>query len=203
MPDDASWTARLVAGPYDGATVGLTVDQRDLPHAVVVTFAMGQDASELVWHSYVLDRAGAEFHYLGEDLVAGEETEGRTHGRPASEDDVVARRFYELLFERHPHLRPMFSADVDAQAHMLRTAITAVLDHRRDPGWLVSHLRPLGARHARWGVTPSMYAAFTDCMLTAMAEHAGPAWTAELEAEWRDTLHDISDLMLDGAPPTA
>jgi len=217
MPHDSTWTARLAAGPLDGATVRLDVDDDDLPDEVVMSFGMRVRSAELAWHSYALDRSRSVFGYLGENRLVdeGEEededepgsglspdaaSEGSVEAEPA---DHVTRRFYELLFERHPHVRPMFHADIGPQSTALRRAVHGVLDHLDDPDWLVNVLGSLGARHARLGVSESMYSAFVDCMLTAMAEAAGTEWTPEHERVWRDTLDDITELMLAGSSPPA
>ena len=39
-------------------------------------------------------------------------------------EDGLTRRFYEILFDRYPQVRPMFGADIGPQAAMLRTAAT-------------------------------------------------------------------------------
>ena len=55
-------------------------------------------------------------------------------------DDGLTRRFYELLFERYPAVRPMFGPDIGPQASMLRTAVISVLDHLEDAAWLTDTL---------------------------------------------------------------
>jgi hemoglobin-like flavoprotein len=197
MADDPGWNARLTAGPFDGATLGLDVDEGDVPGAVVVTFALGDDPVQAVWHSYVLDRSRSAFRYLGEARLPVD-PDG-----PVLAGDAVSRRFYEVLFERHPSLRPMFADEIRPQAKKLHAVIDAVLRHLDDPDWLVTTLGALGERHARWGVTESMYATFAECMLTAMAETAGAGWTSEIASGWRDTFEDITEVMVAGTSPNA
>lgn len=120
----------------------------------------------------------------------------------ADADALLTERFYDLLFERHPEVRPMFSADVRPQAGMLRTAVVAVVEHLDDPAWLASTLGELGARHATWGVTPPMYDAVAECMVAAMAELAGDPWTPEMGAAWSEALAAVAGLMLQGAAAT-
>jgi hemoglobin-like flavoprotein len=80
------------------------------------------------------------------------------------DQDGLTRRFYDLLFERHPAVRPMFGSDIRPQAAMLRTAVIAVLDHLDDEVWLTTTLGSLGAKHAAYGATPPMYDAVAECM---------------------------------------
>lgn len=116
------------------------------------------------------------------------------------DEDGLTTRFYELLFERHPAVRPMFSSDVRPQAAMLRGAIIAVLDHLDDAEWLTTTLGALGAKHAEYGATAPMYDAVAECMLAAMAERGGDAWTPEMTAAWSDALSAVAGLMLAGYP---
>ncbi|GAB3245214.1 globin domain-containing protein [Nocardioides dilutus] len=115
-------------------------------------------------------------------------------------EDGLTRRFYDILFERYPDVRPLFGADLGPQAAMLRTAVLAVLDHLDDEPWLASTLGSLGAKHAEWGVTEPMYAAVAECMLAAMAELAGDDWTPDMTAAWTEALTAVAGLMLAGDP---
>lgn len=108
-------------------------------------------------------------------------------------------RFYQILFERYPVVRPMFSADVGPQAAMLRTAVVAVLDHLDDPEWLGTTLGALGAKHVGYGVTAEMYDAVAECMLAAMAQLGGEAWTPAMTQAWAEALGAVAGLMLEGA----
>ncbi|WP_028643576.1 globin domain-containing protein [Nocardioides sp. URHA0020] len=118
----------------------------------------------------------------------------------ADTDEGLITRFYEILFERHPAVRPMFSADVRPQAAMLRVAVIAVLDHLDDPAWLTSTLGALGAKHATYGATPEMFDAVAECLVAAMAERGGAAWTPEMTAAWSEALGVVAGLMLAGYP---
>ncbi len=114
-------------------------------------------------------------------------------------DDELARHFYTVLFARYPEVRPMFGDDMRPQAAMLREAIIAVLDHLDDPAWLAGTLGPLGAKHAGWGVTEPMYEAVAECMIAAMQDLCGGAWTPDMTAAWTGALGAVSGLMIAGA----
>ncbi len=115
-------------------------------------------------------------------------------------DDGLTIRFYEILFERYPAVRPMFQRDTKIQAEMLHTAIVSVLDNLDDPQWLTANLGSLGRRHADLGVTAPMYDAVGECMIAAMAEIGGGGWTAEMSAAWTEALSAVSSLMMAGYP---
>jgi hemoglobin-like flavoprotein len=115
-------------------------------------------------------------------------------------DDGLTVRFYDLLFERYPAVRPLFSDELGRQAKMLRSAIVSVVDHLDDPIWLTDTLGELGSRHAAWGVMASAYPAVTECMVAAMAEIGGDAWTRQMNDSWVEALDAVSGLMLLGYP---
>lgn len=115
------------------------------------------------------------------------------------QEQALTPRFYEILFERHPEVRPMFSSDIGPQAKMLREAIIAVLDHLDDAEWLTATLGALGKKHAGWGVTPPMYDAVAESMIAAMQELGGPSWTPAMTEQWTEALGAVASLMMAGA----
>jgi hemoglobin-like flavoprotein len=118
------------------------------------------------------------------------------------DEDGLTTRFYEILFDRHPAVRPMFGTDVRPQAAMLRGAIVAVLDHLEDAEWLTTTLGALGAKHAAYGATAPMYDAVAECMIAAMQERGGAEWTPEMTSAWTEALGAVAGLMLAGYPQT-
>lgn len=108
-------------------------------------------------------------------------------------------RFYEILFERYPHLAPMFRRDRAAQAKMLAGAIAAVLDHLEDAPWLETTLGQLGAKHVEYGVTNAMYDMVGDALIATLAEVAAEAWTAEVAEQWLLAFSAIATMMKAGA----
>ena len=115
------------------------------------------------------------------------------------QEHALTPRFYEILFDSNPEVRPMFSNDIGPQAKMLREAIIAVLDHLDDAEWLTSTLGALGKKHAGWGVTPPMYDAVATSMIAAMEELGGSAWTPVMTDQWTKALGAVAGLMMAGA----
>lgn len=120
-------------------------------------------------------------------------------------EPLVTRRFYEILFERFPQVRPLFGRNAQqAQAKMLQEAIVAVVDHLEDATWLKTTLGAMGRTHAvDYGVTPPMYGMVAASLIATLAEIAGPEWTPAMEQAWTDALGAIAALMLAGAPVPA
>lgn len=115
-------------------------------------------------------------------------------------DSGLTVRFYEVLFERYPTVRAMFDGDTRVQARRLRSAIVSVAEHVDDAEWLRTTLHALGRQHARFGVTRPMYCAFAECMIAAMSEIGGDAWTPAMTQAWDRALGAIATIMLDGYP---
>lgn len=111
----------------------------------------------------------------------------------------MTRRFYAILFERYPQVRPLFGRSTEKQEQMLTRALVAVLDRLEDGAWLGDTLRALGAKHVDYGVTEEMYPWVGDALLATLAEVAGEAWTPQVEKAWTDAYAAIAGLMLDGA----
>lgn len=122
----------------------------------------------------------------------------------ASRQPVVTARFYEILFERYPDVKPLFGNNAaDAQALMLQEAIVAVIDHVDDAEWLTTTLHGLGAKHVGFGVTEEMYPWVGECLIATLAEIAADDWNATIEKAWVDAYGAIVGLMLEGAAMVA
>ena len=113
-------------------------------------------------------------------------------------------RFYAILFERYPQVRPMFGrTNMPEQKNHLVQALVLLVANLEKGDVLKSYLGGLGAKHVRYGVRDEHYAAVGECLLAAMAEIAGPLWTEELCAEWTATYGAVASLMQAGAAAPA
>jgi hemoglobin-like flavoprotein len=112
----------------------------------------------------------------------------------------LTHRFYEILFERHPVVRPLFRRNApEQQEKMLTDALVAFLDHLEDAPWLSTNLKALGARHVGYGVTDEMYDWVGACLVATLAEAGGPYWTPALASAWTAAYRKIASLMQAGA----
>lgn len=112
----------------------------------------------------------------------------------------LTARFYEILFERYPQVRPLFGRNsARKQQEMLAQALVAVLDHLEDASWLETTLAGMGAKHAEYGVTEAMYPWVGECLIATLSEVAGADWTPAMAEAWTAAFGAIRDLMLKGA----
>ena len=118
----------------------------------------------------------------------------------AVQETALARRFYEIFFERYPSVRAMFGRHSQAQQEqMLTQALAAVVEHADDAPWLASTLHALGAKHVGYGVEPKMYDWVGECLLAALADVAGDAFTPRVRDAWATAYGAIAGIMQEGA----
>jgi len=114
--------------------------------------------------------------------------------------EPLATRFYALLFSRNPELLALFEGvSFEDQKRRLVRALALVVRHMERPEFLGPYLRGLGALHVAYGVEERSYPAFADCLVDALAETRGPAWSPEEERAWRGAIRTISETMIAGA----
>jgi hemoglobin-like flavoprotein len=117
---------------------------------------------------------------------------------------TLTARFYELIFTDYPELQPLFAhTDMAEQRQKLLQSLVLVVDNLRQPEVLDRSLKGLGTRHVKYGVLPAHYPPIGQCLIKALHETAGTAWTPEVQQAWIDAYGAVTALMLDGAnyPP--
>lgn len=113
--------------------------------------------------------------------------------------DGMVARFYEILFERHPEIRPMFAkTDMAAQRVKFIETLERIVQHLEQPATVMSDLLVLGNSHVDYGVKASQYPLVCDAIVTAMKEASGPRWTPALEKAWRDAYAAVAEIMQRG-----
>lgn len=122
----------------------------------------------------------------------------RTMAGIADVADKVTSYFYALLFVRHPYLRPLFPAAMDAQRDRLLKALLTAAEHIDNTPVLVDYLQNLGRGHRKYGTRPEHYPAVGECLIGALSKYT-PVWSAETEAAWVRTYTKISQVMIDAA----
>jgi hemoglobin-like flavoprotein len=114
----------------------------------------------------------------------------------AEQETALAERFYTIFFERYPQVKPLFGRNTRPQQEkMLTQALAAVVDHLEDAPWLTTTLRELGARHEGYGVRPEMYRWVGECLLAALADVAGDAFTPRVRDAWAEAYATIATIM--------
>lgn len=113
--------------------------------------------------------------------------------------DELAERFYQILFEDNPGVKPMFAnTDMKNQQKMLIGALSAVMDLLDKPEELTKVLHDMGAKHAEYDVKEEQFPAVGAALLKTLEEIAGDAWSPELNTAWSDAYGAISSAMIVG-----
>ncbi|MEU2788576.1 globin domain-containing protein [Streptomyces sp. NPDC007100] len=124
---------------------------------------------------------------------------GRTLDEIEPVADKVTSYFYALLFVRHPELRALFPAAMDAQRDRLFRALLTSVKAVDDTDTLTDYLSHLGRGHRKYGTLPEHYPAVGECLLNAIARYAHGTWHPEAEAAWVRAYTTISQIMIDAA----
>lgn len=70
----------------------------------------------------------------------------------APSGEALVKRFYQLLFERHPDVEPLFAnLTIEEQESKLLAALVTLVNSLNDPKALVATLTSLGKRHQKYG----------------------------------------------------
>jgi hemoglobin-like flavoprotein len=97
----------------------------------------------------------------------------------------VITRAYGNLFTDRRDLARLFNGRVPAvHDRKVLDAIAAIVGHADDPAWLRKVLRPLGAKHAPYGVTESMYPVVAQVFVSTFAAASGSARTSAIQDAW-------------------
>ncbi|MEV7995352.1 globin domain-containing protein [Streptomyces sp. NPDC086077] len=123
----------------------------------------------------------------------------RTMATVAPVADKVTSYFYALLFVRHPDLRPLFPAAMDAQRDRLLKALLTAAEHIDNSDVLVPYLQNLGRGHRKYGTQPDHYPAVGECLIGALSRYAESVWSDEAEAAWVRAYTTISQVMIDAS----
>jgi hemoglobin-like flavoprotein len=122
----------------------------------------------------------------------------RSFEEVSAQPRALASLFYKELFTEAPGLRSLFPADLTSLQGHFEAALALVIRNLEDISVLQESLRELGVAHVHWGAKPQDYAVVRDALIRAIRA-SSPAWTDELENDWRRAITAIAVPMLQGA----
>jgi hemoglobin-like flavoprotein len=99
---------------------------------------------------------------------------------------TLIQGFYVRFFERHPHYRPLFPAQMDH--HMRRMVDTmAMVSRLADHNDVIeSRLFHVGERHRGYGLAREDLDNFRDVFIEVVEENCAGEWNAECRAAWKE-----------------
>ena len=107
--------------------------------------------------------------------------------------------FYDRFFARVPKARGHFPDDLTALKGHFDSALAMIVKNLGEHRAIGPAIRDLGADHVKWGAQPHYYAAAREALVESLREISGPAWSLQLERDWRAAIGLIIALMLQGA----
>ncbi len=114
----------------------------------------------------------------------------------AERTEAFVERFYRRFFRDNPEVVPLFGIHaLSEREEMVQETLRSLLALHERASWLEANLRALGASHAEYGVTTSMYPPFVDAFLSTLRDQLGPGLTLQAERDLGRMLEEITDLM--------
>ena len=110
--------------------------------------------------------------------------------------DKIAESFYAHLFELNPHLRKLFTGDMNRQGTMLMTSLELAVSSLDDPASILPSVRALGERHVSYGVRAEYYQLAKEAYLWSLEKHLGEEFTPELKDAWAAAFGALVAIMI-------
>lgn len=108
----------------------------------------------------------------------------------------ITTRMYEVLFEKYPETKELFSSGPDDQPKILAGAIGAYAMNIDNLGALTDAVEHMSASHVRTNVKPKHYPMVGDAVLTAMQDVLGDAATPEVLNAWKEAFFFLADVLI-------
>ena len=110
--------------------------------------------------------------------------------------DDISQRFYRILFDMDPTLRPLFGATRSAQQKKFLDMLRGMVRGAAEDGDMVGEIQDMGRAHVDYGVAAHHYQTLGDALLKALKEGLGDTFCADTEEAWRSLYDLLSKLMI-------
>ena len=107
-----------------------------------------------------------------------------------------SRIFYEELFAAAPHLRPLFSADMNKQYGMFIMAVPYCVGSLQQPEAIQARLEQLAIRHVGYGALPEHYTVVGGALQRMLVRVLGEDFTPDVAEAWSEAYAHLSGVML-------
>lgn len=115
-------------------------------------------------------------------------------------EKVFADLFYLTFLDRHPSVQQFFvNVDMRQQNVLLTMGLfIAEQYYRFQYPAMKQYLQLLGHKHYLRKVPAHLYADWLDCLVEALRQFHGSAWSPVLQAEWTAAIDGATQIMLQG-----
>jgi len=114
--------------------------------------------------------------------------------------EVIAKRFYPLMFARYPEVKTLFNAahqQSGGQPRALAGAVVAYVQLRHEPARLDEVLGIVVDKHVSLGIRPEHYPVVGECLMAAIGEVLGEAVTEEVADAWSALYEELAGLLIE------
>lgn len=108
----------------------------------------------------------------------------------------ITTRMYDVLFEKYPETRALFSSAPGDQPKILAGAVAAYAMNIDNLEVLGDAVGKMAAAHVRTNVKPEHYPMVGDALLTAMTDVLGDAATPEILDAWKEAFFFLGDILI-------
>lgn len=114
----------------------------------------------------------------------------------AKDADLFVSQFYAHLFRLDPCLCYLFPKGMARHNEKFMVALAEIVAGLERPYPLIQHtLKPLGRRHASYGIQPAHYHTFAQTLRRTLANVLGNVYTNEVEAAWMEAYYLVAGIM--------
>ncbi|MBB3140434.1 NO-inducible flavohemoprotein [Halomonas organivorans] len=114
--------------------------------------------------------------------------------------DAITQRFYPLMFDRYPEVKPLFNQAHQAdggQPRVLAAAVLAYVQLRQDPERVRETLATVVSKHVSLNIQPDQYPIVGECLMAAIGEVLGDAVTPEIADAWGALYGELAGLLIE------
>ncbi len=109
---------------------------------------------------------------------------------------LFVTQLYDQLFRLDPCLCYWFPRDMEAHHEKFWAVLVEIVAGLSRPHSLIQQtLKPLGRRHARYGIQPDHYHTFARALRRTLVDILGDAFTVEVEAAWMEAYYLVVGIM--------
>lgn len=109
---------------------------------------------------------------------------------------AITSRMYEILFEKYPETKELFSSAPNEQPQILAAAIAAYATNIDNLDTLHEAVKRMAGAHVRSEVQPEHYPMVGESVLAAMQDVLGDAATPDILEAWGEAYNYLADILI-------
>jgi hemoglobin-like flavoprotein len=113
--------------------------------------------------------------------------------------DQIAGSFYSHMFEMAPHLRRLFTGNMQTQGAMLMTSLELAVSSMDELEAILPSIQALGERHLSYGVKKEYYPYAKESFLWSLEKHLNDEFTPSLKKAWSEAFDTLIETMISAA----